>query len=72
MTITELNETIEIMRRVYPFNDDKTDVSLCPDMRSMTFSRIQLDTFDEETNTDVHLERKVDKKKAWVVDNKCE
>lgn len=56
-TITELNNTIEVMRKAYPFKDDKTQITLERDMRSLVCNKVTLYTVDEETNTGVTLER---------------
>ena len=56
-TISDLNKTIEIMRKAYPFKDDKTQITLERDMRSLIFDKVTLYTVDEETNTGVTLER---------------
>lgn len=59
-TISDLNKTIEIMRKAYPFKDDKTQITLERDMRSMIRDKVTLYTVDEETNTGVTLERNLE------------
>lgn len=60
MTITELNNTIEIMRKVYNFKDDETYIFLPSDPRSRQV-QVELTTIDKATGTEVALSRDIEK-----------
>ena len=59
-TIKQFNETIEIMRKAYPFKDEDTHIVKTWDYRTEANTDITLFTIHEETGTEVHLSRKVD------------
>lgn len=56
--ITEVNNTIEIMRKAYNFYDDETIIELTKDMCNHN-SVIELRTTDKATDTVVTLTRRV-------------
>jgi hypothetical protein len=57
MTIKELNRTLGIMHTVYPYEDEKTEIWIEPDLRSEVLKRVTLRTFDAEKDTIITLER---------------
>lgn len=56
--ITDVNNTIEVMRKAYNFNDDETIINLSEDLCNHN-SIIKLTTTDKATNTSVTLTRQV-------------
>lgn len=62
MTISEFNETLEIMRKVYPFKNDKTRIYNLQDMRDNCYDCIEICTIDEKTNTRITLSKEVERK----------
>lgn len=59
-TLKEFNETVKEMRRIYPFVDSKTHICTKHDTTKNTYNLI-LQTVDEETETQILLERKMEK-----------
>ena len=59
-TIKQFNETIEIMRKAYPFKDEDTYIVKTWDYITDANTDITLITKHEETGTEVRLSRKVD------------
>ena len=58
-TITELNKTIEIMRKAYPFKDEDTQIGIESDLCSHV-EKLSLLTIDKDTNTEVSLQRTIE------------
>ena len=59
-TITELNNTIEIMRKAYNFKDDETYIFFPSDLPSRLV-QVELTTIDKATGTKVVLSRNIEK-----------
>lgn len=59
MTIKDLNRTIEVMRRVYPF-DDMAEIRIGQNYRTNEQNLICVKAVDYENNTVVHLEKEVE------------
>lgn len=59
-TISELNNTIEIMRKAYNFKDDETYIFLSSD-RCSRLAQVELTTKDKATGTKVVLSRDIEK-----------
>ena len=57
MTLKEFNDTIEIMRKVYPFTDEDTKLVSTRDLASLEHDHISLFTKDKESDTFITLER---------------
>lgn len=62
MTITEFNETLETMRKAYPFKDDKTRIISFYDLKSNSNNQIALCTVDEDTKTEITMVKEVERK----------
>ena len=60
MTIKDLNRTLGIMHTVYPYEDEKTEIWIEPDLRSEVLKRVTLRTYDAEKDTIITLEKKVE------------
>lgn len=60
-TISEFNETLEIMRKVYPFKNDTTRLHNLYNMRDDCYDIIEISTIDEETNTRIILSKEVER-----------
>lgn len=59
MTIKDLNRTLGIMHTVYPYEDEKTEIRIEPDLRSMEM-KVHLKTYDAERQTVITLERRAE------------
>ena len=60
MTIKDLNRTLGIMHTVYPYEDEKTEIRIEPDLRSEEVNIVNLRTYDEDTQTIITLERRAE------------
>ena len=58
-TITEFLNTIETMRKAYPFKNDDTWIVGTYDYKSDSPNMIRLVTYDKETETEVALKKEV-------------
>ena len=56
-TITELNNTIEEMRKIYPFKDDSARITFMDDLICQHKDTVVIHT--EENGTEITLERKI-------------
>lgn len=56
MTIQEMNNAIETMRKIYNFNDENTEIGL-GSMYSLDEGRVTLATTDQETGVDIHMSK---------------
>lgn len=67
-TISDLNKTIEIMRKIYPFKDEDTQIWIARDPRCND-EKLNLLTIDKDTDTEVLLTRTIetegDKRGKW-------
>lgn len=61
MTITEFNETLETMRKAYPFKDDTTKICNLYNIRDNCCDRIEIATVDEETMTRIVMTKEVER-----------
>lgn len=59
-TITELNNTIEIMRKAYNFKNDETHIVLGNNLCNR-LTTVKLTTIDKATGTEVVLSRDIEK-----------
>jgi len=57
MTITELRNTIKLMRKIYPFKDDKTDIRVAKDLPSWTERRVMITTVDAASGVEITMTR---------------
>ena len=60
-TITELNNTIEIMRKAYNFKDDEAYISLETNLLNYRCEVVNISTIDKATETEVILNRDIEK-----------
>lgn len=60
-TISELNNTIEIMRKAYSFKDDETHIALGENPYNHRLNTVELATMDKATGTEVVLRRDIEK-----------
>lgn len=60
-TISELNNTIEIMRKAYNFKDDEAYISLETNPLNHRCEVINISTIDKATETEVVLSRNIEK-----------
>lgn len=71
MTIKELNDVLDDMHSVYPFQNDKTMFGSIRDIRNMTPNNVEIITTDEKTGVQIIMskavtaERFADKKEAY-------
>ena len=61
MTLKEFNDTVEVMRTIYPFEDDKTRICELYDLRTDRLNRVQIITEDERTNTQIVMSKDVER-----------
>lgn len=59
-TISELNNTIEIMRKAYNFKNDETHIVLGNNLCNR-LTTVELTTIDKATGTEVMLRRDIEK-----------
>lgn len=62
-TITELNNTIEIMRKAYSFKDDEAYISLETNPCNHRCEVVNISTIDNATGTEVTLEKEIEWRK---------
>lgn len=60
-TISELNNTIEIMRKAYNFKDDEAYISLETNPLNHRCEVVNISTIDKATETEVVLSRNIEK-----------
>lgn len=60
-TISELNNTIEIMRKAYNFKDDESYISLETNLLNHRYEVVNISTIDKATGTEVMLRRDIEK-----------
>ena len=60
-TISELNNTIEIMRKAYNFKDDEAYISLETNLLNHRCEVVNISTIDKTTETKVVLSRNIEK-----------
>ncbi len=60
MTIKDLNRTLGIMHTLYPYEDECTEISIKPDLRSGEANIVHLKTYDAEKQTIITLERRAE------------
>lgn len=59
-TIKQFKDTLEIMRKAYPFTDEDTLIENCRDQYTASNTRIDLLTVDKETGVEVHLSKRIE------------
>lgn len=57
MTVTELRNTIKLMRKIYPFKDDKTEIQIVRDLPSGIERRVMITTVDAESGIEITMTR---------------
>ncbi len=57
LTVKELKDTLETMRGVYKFQDDRTIFQLDRDVRTTEQDMVTVETIDENTGTRVIMSR---------------
>ena len=62
-TIQDFKDTIEVMRGIYPFSDDKAFIAQTNDLRNRK-SLLELNTIDEDTGVEISLKREYIKKEC--------
>ena len=60
MSLSQFNKTIEEMRSIYPFEDNKTVLGNLKDMLSDSQRRVEIITKDEETGITIVMQKGVD------------
>lgn len=60
MSLRQFNKTIEEMRSIYPFRDDKTMLGELRDMSSNSHRRVEIITRDEDTGITIVMQKGVD------------
>lgn len=60
-TVKQFKDTLEDMRKVYPFEDDKTRMGTEDPIR-MSHDMLYLDTVDETTGVRITMSRRVNEK----------
>lgn len=60
-TISELNNTIEIMRKAYNFKDDESYISMETNLYNHRCEVVNISTIDKATGTEVVLRRDIEK-----------
>ena len=58
-TITEFLNTIEVMRKTYPFKNDDTFLISTIDYKTESPNMIRLGTVDKETDVEIRLSKEV-------------
>lgn len=61
MTIQEMNNTLDEMRKIYRFDDAKTQIQL-RDVCTMTDSRVAISTIDEPTGIQIEMAKRPERK----------
>lgn len=59
MSLGQFNKTIEEMRSIYPFRDDKTMLGELRDAYSNTQRRVEIITKDEDTGITIVMQKEV-------------
>ena len=57
VTLKEFNEMVESMRKVYPFEDDKTRIVDTIDRNWNAHMKLDIHTYDEENKVHVRLSK---------------
>ena len=60
MTIQDFNNAIDTMRKAYRFEDKYTEIESIYDIVSQKTNRITLRTYDNATETEIIMSRKVE------------
>lgn len=63
-TISDFLETVEIMRTVYPFENDKAKIVNTYDFPSQSHTTLELYVKDENTGTHITLQRGIEQEEA--------
>lgn len=58
MRLSEFNECLYRLRKIYPFKDEQADVDIVSDIRTVRRNVVEVRAFDEETQVDIRLEAK--------------
>ena len=64
-TIKQFKETIETMRKAYPFEDDKTRIVSETDSYNMSHTFLEVTTVDESTGVKVNLTKSIESEEVW-------
>ena len=59
MTLKQFNDTVEEMRTIYPFEDDKTRICELYDLPSDELRKVEIITMDKRTNTRIIMSKEV-------------
>lgn len=62
-TIQDFKDTIEVMRGIYPFSDDKTFITQTNDLCNRK-PLLELNTIDKDTGVEISLKREYIKKEC--------
>lgn len=60
ITLKQFNDTIEVMRSVYPFKNETTRLADIEDHRTLEPRHIEIHTVDERTGVDIILMKRVE------------
>ena len=59
MTLKQFNDTLEEMRTIYPFKDEKTRLGELKDLCSDSLRQVEIVTTDEETGIQIIMSKGV-------------
>lgn len=60
MTINQLKCVLAEMKRIYPYDEKKTEITNI-DIRSMTYNRIEINTVDDITGIHIVMAKEVNR-----------
>lgn len=64
-TIKQFKETIETMRKAYPFEDDKTKIVSDTDPYDLSHTFLEVTTIDIPTGVKVNLSKGIQTEEVW-------
>lgn len=59
MTLKQFHDALEVMRTIYPFQDDKTCLGNLKDLPSDSFRNVEIITIDEKTGIQIVMSKGV-------------
>ena len=60
MTLKQMDDVLNVMHKIYPYENDKTRLCDAYDEKSNGFCNVEIRTQDEETGVWIHLSKEVE------------
>lgn len=64
-TVAQFKETLETMKKVYPFEDDKTKIVSDSNPYDLAHTFLEVTTMDESTGVKVNLSKNIETEEVW-------